>query len=81
MSSTWLTVCLSVRPSVRPSVVRTSVHTSFPFDNLSIYKRISFFCICICTNNVSLGIVQGQISIIYHRVMALPMYKENGFGL
>ena len=67
---------LAVRVSVRLSVVctnvRPSVHTSFPFDSLSIYKRISFkFCICICTNNVSLGIVNGQISIIYHRVMAL----------
>ena len=63
---------LAVRVSVRPSVVRTSVRTSFPFDNLSIYKLFSFeFCICICANNVSLGIVNGQISIIYHRVMAL----------
>ena len=54
------------------SAVRVSVHTSFPFDNLSIYKRISFkFCVCICTNNVSLGFVNGQLSIIYHRVMAL----------
>ena len=63
---------LAVRVSVRPSVVRTSVRNSFAFDNLSIYKRISFkFCICICTNNVSFGIVNGQISIIFHRVMAL----------
>ena len=63
---------LAVRVSVRPSVVITSVRTSFPFDYLSIYKWISFkFCICICTNNVSLGIVNGQISIIFHSVMAL----------
>ena len=49
-----------------------SVHTLFPFDNLSIFKWISFkFCICICINNVLLGIVNGQISIMYHRVMAL----------
>ena len=67
MFSRWPSVCLSVRPSV----VRTSVRTSFLFDNLSIYKRISFkFCICFCIKNVSLRIVNGQISIIYHRGMA-----------
>ena len=78
MFSCWLSVCLSVRPSV----VRTSVCTSFPFDNLSINKWISFkFCICICTNNVSLGIVNGQISIIYHRVMALVNVQKMVFGL
>ena len=68
MFSRWLSVCLSVRSlNVHPSV-----RTSFPVDSLSIYKRISLkFCICICTNNVSLGIVIGQISLIYHRVMAL----------
>ena len=72
MFSRWLSECLSVRLSVRPSVVRTFVRTPFPFDNLSIYIRISFkFGICIYTNNVSLGIVNWQISIIYHRVMAL----------
>ena len=73
MFSRWLSECLSVRLSVRPSVVRTFVRTPFPFDNfdnLSIYIRISFK-FCIYTNNVSLGIVNGQISIIYHRVMAL----------
>ena len=69
-------------PSVRPSVVRTSVRTSFPFDNLSIYQRISFiFCICTCSNNVSLGIVNGQISIINHRVMALVNVPKMVFGL
>ena len=57
MFSRWPSVCLSILQSVR---------TSFPFDNLSIYKRISFkFRICICIKNVSLGIVNGQISIIY----------------
>ena len=65
-------VRVSVRPSVRSSVVRTSVRTSFPFDNLSTRKQISFkLCICICTNNGSLVIVNGQISKIYHRGMAL----------
>ena len=64
MFSIWVSVCLSV---VRPSVL-----TSFPFDNLSIHKQSSFkFCICVCTKHVSLGIVNGQILIIYHRVMAL----------
>ena len=59
---------LVVRVSVRSPFVRPS----FPFDTLSIYKRDLFkFCICICAKNVSLGIVNGQISIIYHRVMAL----------
>ena len=68
-------------PSVCPSVVRTpSVRTSFPFDNLNIYQRISFkFGICIYANNVSLGIVNGQISIIYHGVMTLVNVK-NGFS-
>ena len=74
--------CLSVCLSVRPSSVRPSVRTSFPFDSLSIYKRISFkFCICICINNVPLGIVNGQISIIYHRVMALVNVQKMVFGL
>ena len=65
--------CPFVCPSDRSLYsVRPSVRISFPFDSLSIYKRISFkFCLCICTNNVSLGIVNGQLSIIYHRVMAL----------
>ena len=76
-----LAVRVSVRPSVRPFVVPTSIHTSFPLDNLSIYIRISFkFCICICTNNVSLGIVNGQISIIYHKVMALVNVQKMFFG-
>ena len=67
--------------SVRVSVC-TSVRTLFPFDNLSIYIRISFkFCICICNNNVSLGIVNGQISIIYHRAMALVNVQKCLFGL
>ena len=58
----YYVLMLAVRMSVRPKYVRPSVRTSFPFDNLSIYKRISFkFCICIRTNNVSLGVVNGQI--------------------
>ena len=74
----WSSVCLS---SVRLSVVRTSVRTSIPFNNLSIYKWISFkFCICICTNNVSLGIAIGQISVIYHRVMALDNVQKIIYG-
>ena len=73
MVSHWPSVCLSVR---------TSIHTSFPFDNLSIYKQISFkFYICICTNNVSLGIVNGRISIIYQRVMAFFNVQKMVFGL
>ena len=78
--SRWPSVCLSVRLSVRPSVVHTSVRTSFPFDNLSIYKQISFKkCICIFTNIVSLGIVTGPISIINYRVMALVNVQKNVF--
>ena len=71
-------LCFHVgRPCVCPSV-----RTLFPFDNLSIYKRISFeFCICICIKNVSLGIVNGQMSIIYHRVMALVNCQKMVFGL
>ena len=75
---------VGVHVSVRPSVVCTcmSIRTLFPFDNLSIYKQISFiFCICICTNNVSLGTVNGQISIIYHRVMVLVNVQKMVFGL
>ena len=72
---------LAVRVSVR-LYVRPSVRTSFPFDNLSIYKRISFkLCVCMCTKNVSLGVVNGQISIIYHRVMALVTGQKMVFGL
>ena len=62
--------------------VRVSAHPHFVcgLNNLSIYKRISFkFCICIYTNNVPLGIVNGQISIIYHRVLALVSVRKNGF--
>ena len=62
--------------------VRVSAHPHFVCvpNNLSIYKRISFkFCICICTNDVALGIVNGQISIIYHRVLALVNVQKNGF--
>ena len=71
---------LAVRVSVGPSIVHRSICTSFPFDKLSVYKQIPFrFCICICTNNVSLGIVNGQISIIYHRVRALVIVQKNYF--
>ena len=77
-----LAVRVPVRLSVVCTSVRPSVRTSFTFDNLSIYIRISFkFCICICTNNVSLGIVNGQISIVHHRVMALVSVQKNDFGL
>ena len=73
---------LAVRMSVRPSVVRTYVRTSLPFDNLSIYKRFSFkFCVCICTNNVSFGIVNGQILIIHHRVITLVNVQKMVYGL
>ena len=68
MFSCWPSVCPPVR-------------SSFAFDNLSIYERISFkFCICICTNNVPLGIVNGQISIIYHRVLALVNVRKKWFS-
>ena len=69
MFSRWPSVCLSIR-------------TMFPFDNLSICKQISFkFSICICANNVSLGIVNGQILIIYHKVMELVNVQKMVFGL
>ena len=77
--------CVSVHPSVWPPVcpsLHLSIRTSFPFDSLSIYKRISFkFCICVGTNNVSLGIVNGHFSIIYHRVMALFNVQKMFFGI
>ena len=72
MFSRWQSLC----------VVHTSICTSFPFDNLSIYKRISFkICICISTNNVALGIVNGQMSMIYHTVVALVNVQKMVFGL
>ena len=78
MFSHWQSMC----PSVSPKYVHPSVRTSFPFDNLSINKGISFkFCICICTNNVSLWIVNRPIWIIYHRVMALVNVQKMIFGL
>ena len=47
-----------------------------------MYKRILFkFYVCICIKNLSLGIVNGQISIIYHRVMALVNGQKMFFGL
>ena len=62
---------------VTPSVC-LSIHTSFLYDNISIYQQISFrFGICICTKNVMLRIVNGQILIISDRGMALvsvPFY-------
>ena len=74
--------CPCVCPSVHRLYIRPSVCTSFPFDSLSIYKRIPFkFCICICTINVSLGIVNGQILIIFHRGMALVNVQKMVFGL
>ena len=64
---------LVVRVSARPQFVCV-------LNNLSIYKQISFkFCICIYTNNVPLGIVNGQISIIYHRVLALVNVRKKCF--
>ena len=71
----WPSVCLSVRPCVRSPYVRPS---ALPFRSItSIYEQISFkFCICICIKNVSLWIVDGQISIIHHRVMVLVNGQE-----
>ena len=58
-------VLLSAGPSLHPFVLRFRSITS-------IYKRSSFrFCICICTKNVSLGVVNEQILIISDRVMPL----------
>ena len=70
-------VCPSVCPPVRSTYVRPSIHTSFPFDNLSIYKRISFiFCIRICTNYVSLvlGLLMGKFPFIT-QLWQWSMYK------
>ena len=65
-----------------------SVHLSFHSMHfasvryLNICIGISFkLCICICTNNVSHGIVNRQISLICHRVMALVNEQKNVFGL
>ena len=69
---------LAVHVSVCQFVHSTSIRTLFPLDNWSTYLWISFkLCICIHTNTVSLGIVNGQISIIHHRVVALvSIYKK-----
>ena len=69
MFSRWPSVCLSIRPSVvcmsvRPSALR---FRSITYVFITDFK----LCICICTNNVPLGIVNGQILIINRRVMAL----------
>ena len=53
------------------------MHISFPFNSLNIYERIKFrFCICICTKNVSLGIIDGQTN---GRLMALLNVQKIGF--
>ena len=67
-----LCVCLW---SVRPFVC-----TSFLFDNLFINRFHSNFAYAFCFKNVSLGIVYGQITIIYHRVMALVNGQKMVFG-
>ena len=74
-----LAIRVPVHLSVSPSVVCTSVCTSFLLDNLGIFKWISFkFCICICTNSVSLWIVNFNN---FHRVMALVNIQKKVFGL
>ena len=52
----------------------------FPFDNLS--KIVLKFCICTCTKNVLRGSLNGQLSIISDRVMALVSFtkKKNCLG-
>lgn len=57
-----LAVRVFVRPTVVETIVRPSVNTRFSFEHLNIYLRLSFrFCICICTKNVSLGIVTRKV--------------------
>ena len=70
-------VCPSVRSCVRSPYVRPA---ALRFRSItSIYKRISFkFCTCICIKNVSLGIVNGEISIFITELWHLSMVK-NGF--
>ena len=64
-----------------PSKVRTSMHLHFISLRLLKYLLTDFIQIgiCICTNNVSLGIVNGHIPIIHHRVLALVNVQKNGF--
>ena len=76
--------CPCVRPSVRTYVlsVRPTVSTSFPFDNLSIYQRIFFrLGMCIGLGKISVGIVNGQISMSSDGVIALGMVFKIVFGL
>ena len=73
---------LAVHVSVRLSVVCLSVCPSaLRFRTITnIYERISLrFFICSCTNNVSLGIVNGLISIINHKSYGTWQCNENGF--
>ena len=57
MISRWPSVCLSVPASVRSPYVRTS----FSFDNLSIYKRISLkFAYAFVSRISRLGLFMGK---------------------
>ena len=76
-----LSIRVPVRPSIRSKYVRPFV-LRFLSITYVFYKRISFkFCICICSNNYSLGIINGKISMINHRVMALVNVQKMVFGL
>ena len=77
----------SHRPSVRLST-HPSVHPYVTLPHFVSVQHLMYLltdfiqiCICICTNNVLLGIVNGQISIIYHRVLALVNVQKKGFDL
>ena len=60
----------------------TSIHPSaHRFRSMTEVFSNGFHSNCTCTNCVLLGIVNGQISIINHRVMALVNIPEMVFGL
>ena len=75
-----LAVRVSVRPSVRSLYVRPSALRFRSIAKVFINGFHSNFA-GICTNNVSLGSVNGHISIIYHIVMALVNVQKMIFGL
>ena len=79
MFSHWPSVCLSVCPSVCPYVVLP--HFVSVQQLMHLLTDFIQICICIRTNNVSLGIVNGQILIIYHRVMALVNVQKRFWPL
>ena len=79
--STWVNTGKAISGDVLANKKISKIHGEYRFKFL-LPERISFkFCLCICTNNVLLRIVNGPISIIYHRVMALVNLSPSSFTI